>query len=58
MDRKKKLAKLILIESESFETAQGIVNSLVLAQEIYKDAVELAKLVENTDESPSQGPVG
>jgi hypothetical protein len=53
MDRKKKLAKLILIESESFETAQGIVNSLVLAQEIYKDAVELAKLVEQEEQEAS-----
>lgn len=45
MNRKEKLANLILLETEALEQADGVTNILNLAQEIQKDAVELAKII-------------
>jgi hypothetical protein len=50
MDRKTKLAKLILLESEGIQGAEGITNTITLAQELHKDAIELAKLILQEDE--------
>ena len=46
MDRKVKLAQLILIEAEALKAATSTENQCALAEEITKDAIELAKLVQ------------
>lgn len=46
MNRKLKLAKLIMIESEALKGINNISNSIELAEEITRDAIELAKMVE------------
>jgi hypothetical protein len=51
MQRKLKLAKLILIEAEGLEEAKEISSKLNLAEELHKDAVELAKLIQQEEEN-------
>lgn len=46
MNRKAKLAQLILIEVEALKAATTTENQCTLAEEITKDAVELAKLIQ------------
>jgi hypothetical protein len=46
MQRKLKLAKMILMEAEALEETKDINAQLNLAEELHKDAVELAKLIE------------
>lgn len=46
MTRKQKLAELILLEAEALSTAQGVDNQVTLAEELTKDAIALAKLVQ------------
>ncbi len=47
MERKLKLANLIIFESESLKTASSLECSLALAEELTKDSIELAKLVQS-----------
>jgi hypothetical protein len=51
MQRKLKLAKMILMEAEGVETATEFNAKLNLAEELHKDAVELAKLIEQEEEN-------
>jgi hypothetical protein len=46
MDRKDKLSKLILIEAETLKEAKGLTGSVNLAEEITKDAIALATIVQ------------
>jgi hypothetical protein len=56
MERKLKLAKLILVQSESLKICSNVEGSLTLAEEITKDAVELSKLIheENNEALPKE----
>jgi hypothetical protein len=50
MERKLKLAKLILLESEGLQSNEtAFKDKLTLAEELTKDAIELAKLVEQEE---------
>jgi hypothetical protein len=46
MDRKEKLSKLILMEVEALKEAKGVTESCALAEEITKDAIALATIVQ------------
>lgn len=46
MDRKLKLVKLILVESESLKDSENTQAAAELAQQLIRDAVELANLIE------------
>ena len=50
MNNKLKLARLILIETESLRECTDIVGALALAEELTRDAVALAKLIEMEEE--------
>ena len=50
MQRKYKLAELILIEAEALKSTKNVKEAFALAEEITKDAVELAKLIKEEKE--------
>lgn len=45
-ERKQKLAKWILLESQALESSMSVTETLNMAREITRDAIELAKLIE------------
>lgn len=49
MDRKLQLAKLILLESKMLLEITDVPSSLMLTNELTKDAVELSKLILEDD---------
>lgn len=51
MTREVRLANLILLEAEALKQCKSLVDSLALAEELTKDAIELAKLVNNKKEN-------
>jgi hypothetical protein len=52
MERKLKLAKLILIQSNSLKGCDDVDSTIVLAEEITKDAVELSRLIHVEQDEP------
>lgn len=53
MERKQKLAQLILLEVEALEKAETTTNMINLSSEVIKDAKELAKLVQEEEKKVS-----